>query len=52
LRARSRSKALMRFFSSLVACPSRWVLARSQSFARCQIACNVVPLRGGFRVQT
>jgi hypothetical protein len=28
----------MRFFSSLVAWPSRWVLARSQSFACSQAA--------------
>src|SRR4051812_9756578 len=33
LRARSRSRILMCFLSSLVAWPSRWLLARSQSFA-------------------
>ena len=31
----------MRFFSSLVAWPSRWVLARSQSFACSQAARQV-----------
>src|SRR4051794_2185803 len=38
LRASSRSSVLICFLSSLVAWPSRWLLARSQSFACSQAA--------------